>query len=227
MAESVSRIVGDLRREMFKLESLVDDKVQEVESLPRSARLPVGFVGLTRRVIPRAARNQPPAFDKAALIVSEWRMEPRSIFANLSPLDHRYSLSDPQLFERLSSFLSENASVRYCLRVELALVKTLLSRVGRAAKGSGDKAGLRPDAEKPDTVDLDEVIEAISPKEVYDEEEKTHHNIRALVNVMKRHLPRAVPAFRAPGGNVRGHPGHGRGAALSRRYTRGPPPSAR
>ena len=38
MAESVSRIVGDLRREMFKLESLVDDKVQEVERLYRGAQ---------------------------------------------------------------------------------------------------------------------------------------------------------------------------------------------
>ncbi len=37
MAESVSRIVGDLRREMLKLESLVDDKVHEVEKLYRGA----------------------------------------------------------------------------------------------------------------------------------------------------------------------------------------------
>jgi adenylosuccinate lyase len=106
-------------------------------------------------------------------------MELRSIFANLSPLDHRYSLSDPRLFERLSSFLSEDATVRYCLRAELALLKTLLSRVG----------------DTPVTADLDKVIEAVSPQEVYDEEEKTHHNIRALVNVMKRHLPQAVRHF--------------------------------
>jgi adenylosuccinate lyase len=101
-------------------------------------------------------------------------MESRSIFANLSPLDHRYSLSDPQLFQRLSSFLSEDASVRYCLRVELALLQTLLSH----------RADLRMQAS-----DLTAVLAGISPAEVYDEEGKTHHNIRALVNVLKRHLP--------------------------------------
>jgi len=104
-------------------------------------------------------------------------MEPRSIFANLSPLDHRYSLSNPRLFERLSTFLSEEASVRYCLRVELALLKTLLSRIKGRADGDLLAPGIEAD------------IDAISPREIYDEEERTHHNIRALVNVMKRHLP--------------------------------------
>jgi hypothetical protein len=41
MAESVSRIVGDLRKEMLKLESLVDDKVHEVEKLYRGAQDPL------------------------------------------------------------------------------------------------------------------------------------------------------------------------------------------
>jgi len=38
MAESVFRIIGDLRKEMLKLESLVGDKVQEVEKLYSSAQ---------------------------------------------------------------------------------------------------------------------------------------------------------------------------------------------
>ncbi len=103
-------------------------------------------------------------------------MEARSIFANLSPLDHRYSLSDPELFERLSSCLSEEAAVRSCLRVELVLLKTLLA----------DR--------KIDSL-IDEASSTITPAEVYAEEEKTHHNIRALVNVMKRHLPAEARAF--------------------------------
>lgn len=37
MAESVSRIIGDLRKEMLKLESLVGEKVHEVEKLYRGA----------------------------------------------------------------------------------------------------------------------------------------------------------------------------------------------
>ncbi|HTP59004.1 MAG TPA: lyase family protein, partial [Spirochaetia bacterium] len=109
-------------------------------------------------------------------------METRSIFANLSPLDHRYSLSDPQLFERLSAFLSEDASVRYCLRVELALLQALLSHVGLAGRGA-------PGAE------INALREDISSSEVYEEEGKTHHNVRALVNVLKRHLPEDVAPF--------------------------------
>jgi adenylosuccinate lyase len=46
-----------------------------------------------------------------------------------------------------------------------------------------------------DVRDLDRLIDDISPREVYEEEERTHHNIRALVNVMKRHLPEAVWPF--------------------------------
>jgi adenylosuccinate lyase len=37
--------------------------------------------------------------------------------------------------------------------------------------------------------DLEEAAKAISPAEVYAEEEKTRHNIRALVNVLKRKVP--------------------------------------
>jgi adenylosuccinate lyase len=109
-------------------------------------------------------------------------METRSIFANLSPLDHRYSLSDPELFDRLSTFLSEDASVRYCLRVELALLQTLLSHRGRASHG-------------PPALDASAIVESISPAEVYEEEGKTHHNVRALVNVLKRHLPEELAVF--------------------------------
>ena len=110
-------------------------------------------------------------------------MEPRGIFSNLSPLDHRYSLSDPDLFNRLSACLSEEATVRSCLRVELALLKTILSRL---LPGSGSA--------KRDAL-LDGAAAGISPEEVYDEEEKTHHNVRALVNVLKRHLPADVRPY--------------------------------
>ena len=37
-AEAVTRIIGDLKKEMVKLESLVGDKVQEAEKLLGSAR---------------------------------------------------------------------------------------------------------------------------------------------------------------------------------------------
>jgi adenylosuccinate lyase len=108
-------------------------------------------------------------------------MESRDSFDNLSPLDHRYWEANPELFSALSARLSETASVRYCLRVESALLKTHLELRGRSSP------------------ELDAAIEkaalAVGPSEVYAEEEITHHNIRALVNVFQRKLPPEVASL--------------------------------
>ena len=98
-------------------------------------------------------------------------METRNIFENLSCLDHRYSLSEKEVFNKLSQYISEEASVRSCAKAEAALVKAHLSVRGQ----------LTPEIEKK----LDEVAANIDPQEVYNEEEKTQHFIRALVNVLK------------------------------------------
>jgi adenylosuccinate lyase len=110
-------------------------------------------------------------------------MDARSIYQNISPLDHRYSLSDPALFARLSAILGEEASVRYCARVEIALLKALL----RHLPARETPAGLEER--------LDAAAAEISPEEVYAEEAKTQHNVRALVNVLKRHLPETVRPY--------------------------------
>ena len=98
-------------------------------------------------------------------------METRNIFENLSCLDHRYSLSEKEVFNKLSQYISEEASVRSCAKAEAALVKAHLSVRGQ----------LTPEIEKK----LDDVATNIDPQEVYEEEEKTQHFIRALVNVLK------------------------------------------
>ena len=110
-------------------------------------------------------------------------MDARSIYQNISPLDHRYSLSDPALFARLSAILGEEASIKYCARVEVALLRALL----RHLPAWEAPAGLEEQ--------LDAAAEEIGPEEVYAEEAKTHHNVRALVNVLKRHLPETVRAY--------------------------------
>ena len=110
-------------------------------------------------------------------------MDARSIYQNISPLDHRYSLSDPALFARLSAILGEEASIRYCARVEVALLKVLL----RHLPEQDVSAGLEER--------LDAAAEEVGPEEVYAEEAKTHHNVRALVNVLKRHLPETVRPY--------------------------------
>jgi adenylosuccinate lyase len=106
-------------------------------------------------------------------------METRGIYLNLSPLDHRYSVSNPELFSRLSAIIGEEASIRYCAAVEIALLKALLHHA--------PERGIGVDLES-----LDAIARDIGPDEVYAEEQKTQHNIRALVNVLKRHLPESV-----------------------------------
>lgn len=98
-------------------------------------------------------------------------METRNIFENLSCIDHRYSISEKAVFDGLSKYISEEASIRSCAKCEAALVKAHLKVRGE----------LTDEIAK----NLDEVAAKIDPEEVYAEEEKTKHNIRALVNVMK------------------------------------------
>ncbi len=98
-------------------------------------------------------------------------METRNIFENISCIDHRYSLSEAEVFSGLSKYISEEASVRSCAKCEAALVKSHLKLRGKLTDEIAQT--------------LDKVASEIDPAEVYAEEEKTKHNIRALVNVMK------------------------------------------
>ncbi|MDR1576426.1 MAG: adenylosuccinate lyase [Treponema sp.] len=102
-------------------------------------------------------------------------METRDIFRNISPLDHRYSLSEEAVFEALTPWLSEEAALNACVKAEIALVRAHL-----AARGRLDDAAQAA---------LEKAAGEVRPGEVYEEEEKTRHNIRALVNVLKRKVP--------------------------------------
>ncbi len=104
----------------------------------------------------------------------------RDIFENISPLDGRYYRSNVTLSNALSNYLSENSLIRYEARVEVALV-TVMERHGIAARGAGRE--------------LMDAYEKITPEEVYAEEEKTRHNIRALVNVLQRYVSPHVAPF--------------------------------
>jgi len=102
-------------------------------------------------------------------------MENRSIYRNISPLDHRYYQSNKELFEALSDKLSEEATVAYCVKAEMALLKTHIK-----LQNLGDQSLIDS---------LDHIETTITPEEVYREEEKTQHNIRALVNVINQKVP--------------------------------------
>jgi adenylosuccinate lyase len=104
----------------------------------------------------------------------------RSIFSSLSPLDHRYYLSYPELFEKIGEYFSEDAYIRYELRVEAALTKVLAKR-GICSAQVGEEVG--------------RACSLVTPDEVYKEEEKTKHNIRALVNCIQKNVSEAAKPF--------------------------------
>lgn len=100
-------------------------------------------------------------------------MVARDIFKNISPLDHRYSVSEEAVYNSLVPWISEEASIAACVKAELALVRAHLKVRGKT------------------NTEINSALEKckIDPAEVYTEEEKTHHNIRALVNVLKKYVP--------------------------------------
>ncbi|MDA3852335.1 MAG: lyase family protein [Spirochaetaceae bacterium] len=97
-------------------------------------------------------------------------MENRSIFKNISPLDHRYYQSNRELFDKLALYISEEAGISYCTRAEIALLKT---HIEMQEQGNSELMQSLEGLEK-----------KVDPELVYQEEEKTQHNIRALVNVI-------------------------------------------
>ena len=108
-------------------------------------------------------------------LVSVFDMKARNIFLNISPLDHRYSLSEEVVFQSLVPWISEEASVAACVKAEIALIVAHLLVRG----------GLTPAVR----AELERAGAAVESAEVYAEEEKTRHFIRALVNVLKRKMP--------------------------------------
>ena len=134
----------------------------------------------------------------------------RSIFLNLSPLDHRYYLANQTLFDELSRYLSEEAVIRSIVTVEAEYLRLLVKRVGvpanaggradaaaeRGADGGGDGTGGEhggTPSESGEVLDaLGDIEKQITPDEVYEEEAKTHHNVRAVVNDMKRKVQGAA-----------------------------------
>jgi adenylosuccinate lyase len=88
-------------------------------------------------------------------------------FDAASPFDARYYFADRGFFERLHPYVSEAAQVRYLARVEAALAETLAD------------FGVCP---RPAADEIAAAARRITPEEVYEEERRIQHNIRALVN---------------------------------------------
>jgi adenylosuccinate lyase len=100
-------------------------------------------------------------------------------FDAASPFDARYYFADEGFYRRLHPFVSEGAQVRYLARVEAALADTL------ADFGVCTRAA---------ALEINEACKKVTPEEVYEEERRIQHNIRALVNCIQRQVsPAARP----------------------------------
>ena len=100
-------------------------------------------------------------------------------FDAASPFDARYYFADRTFFDKLNPYVSENAQVRYLARVEAALAETLADFNVCPREAAAEIA---------------RAAEKVPPEEVYEEEARIQHNIRALVNcIRKRVSPAAQP----------------------------------
>ncbi len=102
------------------------------------------------------------------------------LYDAVSPLDFRYYGGDSNAFRRLRPYLSEAANIRYAARVEAAAVK-VMARYGLCSQQIAD--------------DVARACEEVTATEVYEEERRNRHQVRALVNCIRRrlNLPESLP----------------------------------
>ena len=97
--------------------------------------------------------------------------EPKiSIFNTISPLDYRYYGRNEEIFLKLQPYLSENAMVGYMAKVESALTK-ILAKYKICSKKIADE--------------VERACKRVAAEEVYLEEDKLRHNVRALANCIR------------------------------------------
>ena len=96
-----------------------------------------------------------------------------NLFDTASPLDYRYYGNNSKVFEKLKGYVSESAAIKYQLLVEKTLVEVL-----------ADKKICSKDVAR----DVAKACNMIKAEEVLREEEKTKHNIRALVNCIRNRV---------------------------------------
>ncbi|MBI2651475.1 adenylosuccinate lyase [Candidatus Woesearchaeota archaeon] len=91
-------------------------------------------------------------------------------FDAISPIDFRYYGRDEKTFQKLQPYLSENAMIRYMAKVESSLAKILAKHNICSEKISRE---------------IWNAAKKITAEEVYAEEDKLKHNVRALVNCIR------------------------------------------
>src|SRR3989338_3838604 len=100
-------------------------------------------------------------------------------FDTISPLDFRY-YAKQDIFEKLQPYLSERAAIRYMARVEAAVAQSL----------AGENICTQEIADT-----IRKACEQVTVEEVYEEEKVIKHNIRALVDCIRKHVHEKAKPF--------------------------------
>ena len=103
-----------------------------------------------------------------------------NLFDAISPLDFRYYGRSRKIFEKLQPYLSESAFIRYALKVEAALTKTLAKNKICANKIAEE---------------VEKACRQVTAEEVYAEEDRIKHNIRALANCIRNKVSEEAKPF--------------------------------
>jgi len=95
----------------------------------------------------------------------------------VSPLDYRYN---KELFEKLQPFVTEEAFIKYQLKVETALVRTM-SEWGVCSEDIADE--------------IEKACEKVTEEEVYAEEERIKNSVGALANCIRSKVSERAKPF--------------------------------
>lgn len=96
-----------------------------------------------------------------------------NLFDCVSPLDFRYYARKSTTYLKLKPYLPESAFIRYALKVEAALTRTLAQK-GICGSDVADE--------------VEKASKEVTPEEVYQEEDRIRHNIRALTNAIRNRV---------------------------------------
>ncbi|MCK5698267.1 MAG: adenylosuccinate lyase [Candidatus Aenigmarchaeota archaeon] len=102
------------------------------------------------------------------------------LFENISPIDYRYYGRDRKVKDALEPYLSENAYIIYKLKVEAALAEAL-AKEGICSKEIAD--------------DISKACDKVTATEVYKEEDRIKHDIRALANCIRAKVSKKARRF--------------------------------
>ncbi len=103
-----------------------------------------------------------------------------NLFDTISPLDFRYYGRNKKIFDRLQPYLTESAFIKYALMAEAALAKVL-------AKNNVCSRKIAEEIEK--------ACRQVTPEQVYAEEDRIKHNMRALANSIRNKVSDEAKPF--------------------------------